>query len=355
MRTPSILLLALLLLISAAAVCAEEAPKAKARPPVIAGLKLTVVLRKNELGDPLYFARFKNEGEIPRFVVRPMDGSQTKLVMPFYLLSAVNADGKELEYVGWDCYPGPRKPSDGMFADTTWPKDYVFKIRPGEVRDFSILAEFNFEPGQEYQLKLNYAFWPSDEFWQQMKMPELINLDIVRGTPIKFTAPEIEYLTYYRPGFVDQRGRGIIGDDQKSEVAVQPPMKKATIEWIGASGENRWINCQINSQGHVRDVMIAGDTLTSRELTFLQDFPKLKALWVHQSKIDNAQLGQLLPLEQLVSLRFSDSNLNDTGLLHLQKITNLRRLLLQGTEVTDAAIVAFRKARPNVILFVELK
>lgn len=83
--------------------------------------------------------------------------------------------------------------------------------------------------------------------------------------------------------------------------------------------------------------------LTSRGLTSLVRFRRLKNLDLSSNTIVDADLAVLAPLQSLERLDLSSNNITDAGLPHLYRLKHLRHLELGGTHVTRIGVYQLRK------------
>ena len=323
------------------AICADETEKAKARPPVIEGLELKVVVKENDIGEVDYYARFMNRGEKSRFIVGLMDGSTYGLSMPHYLMTAKDEAGKPLEMDSRICNIVGQY---GLYAETTWPDDYVSEVKPGENFDVRIGVPFELTEGKTYEFVLNYTYVPSEEVRANLKIPKNVDIGVVRGTPVRIVAPHIEqWQLLFKGGDPDSLWKELKGVDD------------GTVAWLKEIRKGTTIISSVDAEVQLRELCYYGGTLEETELQHLKKLKQLKWLFIADAKIENTQLSLLKSLDELVFVHVADSDLNDHGLKHLQQLTGLRRLVLKGTGVSEAAIAAFRKARPDVNLIEEKK
>lgn len=91
--------------------------------------------------------------------------------------------------------------------------------------------------------------------------------------------------------------------------------------------------------------------LTSADVARLAAFPALRKLHLQGNVIEPtaiAEIAKLTSLEELVVVHFP---LNDEQFLSLGKLTHLRDLTLEATEVTDGAIDRLREQLPDLQVY----
>ncbi|OWU64407.1 MAG: hypothetical protein CBB60_009970, partial [Armatimonadetes bacterium Cent15-Ar3] len=74
---------------------------------------------------------------------------------------------------------------------------------------------------------------------------------------------------------------------------------------------------------------------------------KLRYLQIHSSRVDDSMLRHLAGMGKLEMLDITHNPITDQGLGELKKITTLKTLLLQGTNVTAAGVADFQSSLPN--------
>ena len=74
------------------------------------------------------------------------------------------------------------------------------------------------------------------------------------------------------------------------------------------------------------------------DLKYLQTFTELKKLDLYDTGITDAALAHLASLTRLELLEINSPKVTDAGLKHLHGLTNLKELYLYGTSVTDAGM-----------------
>jgi hypothetical protein len=107
--------------------------------------------------------RFRNIGEKPLFIIKPLDGSFECRFIPYYRLTLIDPDGEPLKPRG-GCKPA------GLFSDTKWPQDYLVEIAGGEHwdRHFPDIAyRYNVQQTGQHTIAFEYVYEPEkDPGWQ---------------------------------------------------------------------------------------------------------------------------------------------------------------------------------------------
>jgi Leucine-rich repeat (LRR) protein len=75
----------------------------------------------------------------------------------------------------------------------------------------------------------------------------------------------------------------------------------------------------------------------ARRMQLLESFPTLRALYVSDSPVTDAELAHIRGLIELRHLDLSSTNVTDAGLEHLEHLTHLRFLLI-GPHITDRGL-----------------
>ena len=86
--------------------------------------------------------------------------------------------------------------------------------------------------------------------------------------------------------------------------------------------------------------------VTDSGLVHLKRLTKLELLNLDGTKVTDAGLAHLSGLTRLLGLDLSNTKITDAGLVHLKELTKLEFLFLKGTKVTDAGVKKFRQALP---------
>ena len=99
---------------------------------------------------------FRNEGEEPVSILKPLTLANWKLHMPYYRLTALDAKGKPLEESG---YCGTWQ----LPTNTQWPQDYIVEIKPGKSYDVELALPFEVKHDGRYTLTFEYVYQPVNE------------------------------------------------------------------------------------------------------------------------------------------------------------------------------------------------
>lgn len=121
----------------------------------------------------------------------------------------------------------------------------------------------------------------------------------------------------------------------------------------------------------VAQVNLGGKRIKSQDLNCLANLSGLRALWLHNTEIDddglsvlaghrrleelslrstritNAGLASLAKLERLEFLYLNDTAISDSGLAHLKQLTSLKTLDLARTRVTAVGVRKLSQALPE--------
>jgi hypothetical protein len=100
---------------------------------------------------------FRNLGEHPIWILKPLDGSTDGRLMPLYELKITDSNGKALKHAGYMCI------QCGVWAHTKWPQDYLVELRPGAT--FEISQDFrgrNAAAGH-YAIQFKYEYLPREQ------------------------------------------------------------------------------------------------------------------------------------------------------------------------------------------------
>ena len=69
-----------------------------------------------------------------------------------------------------------------------------------------------------------------------------------------------------------------------------------------------------------------------------------------RTKVTDAGLAHLKPLESLELLHFSNTRVTDAGLPSLKALKHVKGIELSGTQITDAGIAELKRALPKLVI-----
>ena len=87
--------------------------------------------------------------------------------------------------------------------------------------------------------------------------------------------------------------------------------------------------------------------VTDADLTHLEGLTGLERLWLQGTPVSDAGLAHLKGLSAIQDLDLSNTQVSDAGLKHLQSMSSLQRLGLINTHVSQEGIAELRAALPN--------
>lgn len=89
--------------------------------------------------------------------------------------------------------------------------------------------------------------------------------------------------------------------------------------------------------------------ISAAEFALFSDLPALDRLWILDRKtLDPASLEVIAKNKRVTWLALNFTSANDAGLQKLESMKSLRHLQVRSSQVTDAGLAAFKKARPDV-------
>jgi hypothetical protein len=114
----------------------------------------------------------------------------------------------------------------------------------------------------------------------------------------------------------------------------------------------RWYSWmrKLHGDEHLGNAVCAnlmGPHFTDAGLIHLDGLTKLEYLALDGTQFTDAGLVHLKALTKLKGLILYDTHVTDAGLVHLKGLTNLRELHLDGTQVTDEGFKKLKEALPN--------
>ncbi len=98
---------------------------------------------------------------------------------------------------------------------------------------------------------------------------------------------------------------------------------------------------------HVQEISLYQTKITSAGLVHLKKLTKLKRLFLNDTAVGDEGMTSLSGLVNLQTLGLSGTKISDRGLVHLAKLTKLESLFALETQVTDAGADQLQKALPD--------
>jgi Leucine-rich repeat (LRR) protein len=203
----------------------------------------------------------------------------------------------------------------------------------------------------------------------------------LRGTGLKYLAdlPKLKYL--FLPGYVSMQGLeslqqcpslrllyfggGVSFSDEKlrtvgkltqlthlnlGDTAIGPglvylkdlrPLKYLNLAMNRHPQMDRHLT-NIADLTEIEELYLGGPTMTDQALVHLTKMTQLKKLHLSQSNVTGSGLPNLVGLTQMEELDMENSQIGDTGLVHIGKMPNLRKLNISSNpltgKVTDAGL-----------------
>ena len=90
--------------------------------------------------------------------------------------------------------------------------------------------------------------------------------------------------------------------------------------------------------------------VTDDEVVHLERLTNLKRLSLNGAQVTDAGLVHLEGLPNLEVLGLAYTQVTDAGLEHLKGLSNLKRLYLNGTKVTDEGVEKLQQALPDCVI-----
>jgi len=126
----------------------RSSPSQKADP---APLSITVTqLESDSWLRNLFAVSIRNTGKDDVTILKPLDGSDYSLHLPFYRFIVKDQNGTMLSM-------GSRCGISGLWADTKWPDDYLLVLRSGEEFKKTFPLCFVVPEDGEYELRFEYV------------------------------------------------------------------------------------------------------------------------------------------------------------------------------------------------------
>lgn len=164
--------------------------------------------------------------------------------------------------------------------------------------------------------------------------PRLVNLDL-RGCKISDKgAAEIARFTDLRAlRFSGKNGETTVGNNGLKELAVCQSLKVLALDdlWIETPGLE-----SISDLKDLEELYLAGTVVDDSSAKVLSGFPKLKKLRLARTQTGDAGLEILSTCTTLEEIDLSENSLiTNSGMAHLAKLNNLRKLNLWRVQISD--------------------
>ena len=179
--------------------------------------------------------RFRNTGDEPVVVLRPLDGSTWGWYWPVYRFHVSDAAGTALEL-------GGRCGVSGLWAETRWPEDYIVSIPAGSTELMAVDVPFELERDATYTVFLEYIVDPgvTEPIWSDaFPVPAIVGGRVLRNRWRLRGSPAKRYEAFARQTSVcsmREAGRNIAPDAiAESESAAS----RALVEFAGTPPESR--------------------------------------------------------------------------------------------------------------------
>ncbi len=91
-----------------------------------------------------------------------------------------------------------------------------------------------------------------------------------------------------------------------------------------------------------------GTDVSDAGLVHLSKLTNLRKLLLARTRVTDAGLVHLRGLTNLMELSIDNTDVTDAGLAHLKGLTNLRELSIDDGHVTDAGVAELRRALPRL-------
>jgi hypothetical protein len=134
-------------------------------------------------------------------------------------------------------------------------------------------------------------------------------------------------------------------------LAIGPLPKLNALEVFGTKVDDAGLAYIADTWPNVTNLNLNGTLVTDLGLAHLARMKRLKYLRLRRTKITNAGLAHLEQLPELTDLELVQTPITDEAFAHLAKIGTLRILQVEQTGVTAAGIVAFKKVVPACGVF----
>lgn len=167
--------------------------------------------------------------------------------------------------------------------------------------------------------------------------PQLTSLDL-RGCALsnKATATIARFTALRALRFSGKNGKTTIDDSGLKALAACKSLKVLALDdlWIGTEGLEA-----LAGLADLEELYLAGTVVDDSSMTLVTKYPKLKKLRLASTKVSDDGLAALSARTTLEELDLSSNSLiTNAGLVHLAKLTGLKKLNLWKVQISDAGI-----------------
>jgi len=167
--------------------------------------------------------------------------------------------------------------------------------------------------------------------------PQLTSLDL-RGCALsnKATATIARFTALRALRFSGKNGKTTIDDSGLKALAACKSLKVLALDdlWIGSEGLE-----SLSGLADLEELYLAGTVVDDSSMTLVTKYPKLKKLRLASTQVSDDGLAALSARTTLEELDLSSNSLiTNAGLVHLAKLTGLKKLNLWKVQISDAGI-----------------
>jgi hypothetical protein len=134
-------------------------------------------LKLELLNSPLS-VKFTNTGRETLYLLKPLDGSESCWIMPFYDLSVTDKNGQQLKR-------GSRCKLFGLYGDMKWPDDYLLALPPGGSYSHPLHLHHVIAASGTHTLRFRYIFKQEKTKMRNISYPSNIWQGEATSNPIK--------------------------------------------------------------------------------------------------------------------------------------------------------------------------
>ncbi len=100
---------------------------------------------------------------------------------------------------------------------------------------------------------------------------------------------------------------------------------------------------------HLRELILAGTSVTDDDLQYLSDLPSLRNISLKNTKIGDEGLKHLSGLPGLIEIDLEETQITDEGLVHLSEVSSLKKVWLRDApKITIKGVKKLKKALPKL-------
>ncbi|MEM8672082.1 MAG: hypothetical protein AAGG48_31490 [Planctomycetota bacterium] len=220
------------------------------------------------------------------------------------------------------------------------PEDYVREVKPGGRHDEWINPPFRLDAGKRYEVELTYKWTPDADLIRALNVPHKITTGTIQGTVSKLVAPKMQREVFVELANEDFRVREHV-DAKTYQWLIANEFGKE-LDFLGIRETQISMTC--NEDLEIQSLSLRGLELSEPRLRGLLGFNDLRAFGFSDMSIGKSQIAILRRFANLKRLNLEGEEVTDETLKHVSALSSIRYLSLHDVAITNAGMNAFRNS-----------